>query len=100
MFKTMLSSVRSLKKDYTNELVFGVNNNVVGFYSMETGKKIGANKAYLEATARAMKLVFDGDVTGIENVMGEAADANAPYLRPDRSPRDEGCEGWLVHPEW
>ena len=45
---------------------------------MATGKKIGANKAYLEAAARAMKLVFDGDVTGIENVMGEAADANAP----------------------
>lgn len=68
-----------VEKDYTNELVFGVNNNVVGFYSMETGKKIGANKAYLEATAaQAMKLVFDGDVTGIENVMGEAADANAP----------------------
>ena len=66
------------EKDYTNELVFGVNNNVVGFYSMATGKKIGANKAYLEAAARAMKLVFDGDVTGIENVMGEAADANAP----------------------
>lgn len=68
-----------VEKDYTNELVFGVNNNVVGFYSMAAGKKIGANKAYLEATAaQAMKLVFDGDVTGIENVMGEAADANAP----------------------
>lgn len=67
-----------VEKDYTNELVFGVNKNVVGFYSMAKGKKIGANKAYLEATARAMKLVFDGDVTGIENVMGEAADANAP----------------------
>ena len=67
-----------VEKDYTNELVFGVNNNVVGFYSMAAGKKIGANKAYLEAAARAMKLVFDGDVTGIENVMGEAADANAP----------------------
>lgn len=68
-----------VEKDYTNELVFGVNNNVVGFYSMATGKKIGANKAYLEAAAaQAMKLVFDGDVTGIENVMGEATDANAP----------------------
>ena len=68
-----------VEKDYTNELVFGVNNNVVGFYSMAAGKKIGANKAYLEAAAaQAMKLVFDGDVTGIENVMGEAADANAP----------------------
>lgn len=69
-----------VEKDYTNELVFGKSaEGAVGFYSMETGKKIGANKAYLEATAaRAMKLVFDGDVTGIENVMGEAADANAP----------------------
>lgn len=67
-----------VEKDYTNELVFGVNKNVVGFYSMAIGKKIGANKAYLKAAARAMKLVFDGDVTGIENVMGEAADANAP----------------------
>ena len=69
-----------VEKDYTSELVFGVNNkNEVGFYSMATGKKIGANKAYLEAAAaQAMKLVFDGDVTVIENVMGEAADANAP----------------------
>ena len=69
-----------VEKDYTNELVFGVNNDVVGFYSMAAGKKIGANKAYLAggAATQAMKLVFDGDVTGIENVMGEAADANAP----------------------
>lgn len=69
-----------VEKDYTNELVFGVNNDVVGFYSMAAGKKIGANKAYLAggAATQAMKLVFDGDVTGIENVMDEAADANAP----------------------
>lgn len=69
-----------VEKDYTNELVFGKSaEGAVGFYSMEAGKKIGANKAYLEAAAaQAMKLVFDGDVTGIENVMGEAADANAP----------------------
>lgn len=69
-----------VEKDYTNELVFGVNNDVVGFYSMAAGKKIGANKAYLAggAATQAMRLVFDGDVTGIENVMGEAADANAP----------------------
>lgn len=69
-----------VEKDYTNELVFGKSaEGAVGFYSMAAGKKIGANKAYLEAAvAQAMKLVFDGDVTGIENVMGEAADANAP----------------------
>lgn len=68
-----------VEKDYTDELVFGKPaEGAVGFYSMATGKKIGANKAYLKAAARAMKLVFDGDVTGIENVMGEAADANAP----------------------
>ena len=69
-----------VEKDYAEgDLVFGINkDSKVGFYSMATGKKIGANKAYLKAAARAMKLVFDGDVTGIENVMGEAADANAP----------------------
>lgn len=69
-----------VEKDYTNELVFGKSaEGAVGFYSMAAGKKIGANKAYLEAaTTQAMKLVFDSDVTGIENVMGEAADANAP----------------------
>lgn len=69
-----------VEKDYTNELVFGKSaEGAVGFYSMAAGKKIGANKAYLEAaTTQAIKLVFDGDVTGIENVMGEAADANAP----------------------
>lgn len=69
-----------VEKDYTDELVFGKSaEGAVGFYSMAAGKKIGANKAYLEAAAaQAMKLVFDGDVTGIENVMGEAADANAP----------------------
>ena len=70
-----------VEKDYaTSELVFGKSaEGTVGFYSMAEGSKIGANKAYLEAaTTQAMKLVFDGDVTGIENVMGEAADANAP----------------------
>lgn len=68
-----------VEKDYTNELVFGVNNeNKVGFYSMAEGSKIGANKAYLATAAtQAMKLVFDGGVTGIEKVMGEAANANA-----------------------
>ena len=46
---------------------------------MAEGSKIGANKAYLATAAtQAMKLVFDGGVTGIENVMGEAANANAP----------------------
>lgn len=70
-----------VEKEYaTGDLVFGKSaEGAVGFYSMAAGKKIGANKAYLEAaTTQAMKLVFDGDVTGIENVMGEAADANAP----------------------
>lgn len=70
-----------VEKDYaTGELVFGKSaEGTVGFYSMAENSKIGANKAYLAtAAAQAMKLVFDGDVTGIENVMGEAADANAP----------------------
>lgn len=68
------------KKYATGELVFGKSaEGTVGFYSMAENSKIGANKAYLAtAAAQAMKLVFDGDVTGIENVMGEAADANAP----------------------
>lgn len=70
-----------VEKDYaTGELVFGKSaEGTVGFYSMAEGSKIGANKAYLEAAAtQAMKLVFDGGITGIENVMGEAAHANAP----------------------
>ena len=68
-----------VEKDYTDELVFGKPaEGAVGFYSMATGKKIGANKAYLKAAARAMKLVFDGDGKGIENVMGEAAEDKAP----------------------
>lgn len=69
-----------VEKEYaTGDLVFGVNNSKVGFYSMAAGKKIGANKAYLATAAtQAMKLVFDGGVTGIENVMVEAAHANAP----------------------
>lgn len=68
------------KKYATGELVFGKSaEGTVGFYSMAENSKIGANKAYLAtAAAQAMKLVFDGDVTGIENVMGDAADANAP----------------------
>ena len=70
-----------VEKDYaTGELVFGKSaEGTVGFYSMAEGSKIGANKAYLATAAtQAMKLVFDGGVTGIENVMGEAANANAP----------------------
>lgn len=70
-----------VEKDYaTSELVFGKSaEGTVGFYSMAEGSKIGANKAYLATAAtQAMKLVFDGGVTGIENVMVEAAHANAP----------------------
>lgn len=70
-----------VEKEYaTGELVFGKSaEGTVGFYSMAENSKIGANKAYLATAAtQAMKLVFDGDVTGIGNVTGEAADANAP----------------------
>lgn len=63
-----------VEKDYANELVLGNNDGNIGFYGMNTGAKIGANKAFLPATASGAQgfvLNFDGEATAIESVMGE-----------------------------
>ena len=63
-----------VEKDYTSELVLGNNDGNIGFYGMKTGAKIGANKAFLPATASGAQgfvLNFDGEATAIESVMGE-----------------------------
>ena len=63
-----------VEKDYANELVLGNNDGNIGFYGMNTGAKIGANKAFLPATAagpQSFVLNFDGEATAIESVMGE-----------------------------
>lgn len=69
-----------VEKDYANELVLGNNNGNIGFYGMKPGAKIGANKAFLPATASGAQgfvLNFDGEATAIESVMGET-NTNAP----------------------
>lgn len=63
-----------VEKDYANELVLGNNDGNIGFYGMKPGAKIGANKAFLPATASGAQgfvLNFDGEATAIESVMGE-----------------------------
>lgn len=63
-----------VEKDYANELVLGNHDGKIGFYGMNAGAKIGANKAFLPATASGAQgfvLNFDGEATAIESVMGE-----------------------------
>lgn len=63
-----------VEKDYANELVLGISGSQIGFYGMNEGAKIGANKAFLPATASGAQgfvLNFDGEATAIESVMGE-----------------------------
>lgn len=63
-----------VEKDYANELVLGNKDGNIGFYGMKPGAKIGANKAFLPATAsgaQSFVLNFDGEATAIESVMGE-----------------------------
>ncbi len=64
-----------------NYLVFGKNaSNEVGFYSMaSTLTAIPANKAYLNvASGNAVKLIFPGNVTGIEAIETVEEADNAP----------------------
>lgn len=63
-----------LGKAYENELVLGISGGQIGFYGMNEGATIGANKAFLPATAsgtQSFVLNFDGEATAIESVMGE-----------------------------
>ena len=63
-----------LGKAYKNELVLGISGGQIGFYGMNEGATIGANKAFLPATASGAQgfvLNFDGEATAIESVMGE-----------------------------
>lgn len=63
-----------LGKAYENELVLGISRGQIGFYSLNDGATIGANKAFLPATASGAQgfvLNFDGEATAIESVMGE-----------------------------
>lgn len=63
-----------VEKDYASELVLGNHDGKIGFYGMNLGAKIGANKAFLPATASGAQgfvLNFDGEATAIESVMGE-----------------------------
>lgn len=68
-----------------NYLVFGKNADVVGFYTPSTSvTKIGANKAYLDATAltgaAAIAMNFGGTTTAINTANVNNANVNAPVF--------------------
>lgn len=67
-----------------NYLVFGKNNNTVGFYAPSASvKKIPANKAYLNASALsapAIALNFNGTTTGVNTVVLGENGVNAPVF--------------------
>ena len=63
-----------LGKAYENELVLGISGGQIGFYHLNDGATIGANKAFLPAVAQGAQsfvLNFDGEATAIESVMGK-----------------------------
>lgn len=68
----------------TNYLVFGKNNNTVGFYAPSASvTKIPANKAYLETSAlsaAAIALNFNGTTTGVNTVVLGENGVNAPVF--------------------
>lgn len=68
----------------TNYLVFGKNNNTVGFYAPSASvAKIPANKAYLNASAlsnAAIALNFNGTTTGVNTVVLGENGVNAPVF--------------------
>ena len=67
-----------------NYLVFGKNNNTVGFYAPSASvKKIPANKAYLETSVlstAAIALNFNGITTGVNTVVLGENGVNAPVF--------------------
>lgn len=68
----------------TNYLVFGKNNNTVGFYAPSASvANIPANKAYLNASAlsnAAIALNFNGTTTGVNTVVLGENGVNAPVF--------------------
>lgn len=68
----------------TNYLVFGKNNNTVGFYAPSASvASIPANKAYLNASALsapAITLNFNGTTTGVNTVVLGENGVNAPVF--------------------
>ena len=68
----------------TNYLVFGKNNNTVGFYAPSASvASIPANKAYLNASAlsnAAIALNFNGTTTGVNTVVLGENGVNAPVF--------------------
>lgn len=68
----------------TNYLVFGKNNNTVGFYAPSASvASIPANKAYLNASALstpAIALNFNGTTTGVNTVVLGENGVNAPVF--------------------
>ena len=68
----------------TNYLVFGKNNNAVGFYAPSASvANIPANKAYLNASAlsnAAIALNFNGTTTGVNTVVLGENGVNAPVF--------------------
>lgn len=68
----------------TNYLVFGKNNNTIGFYAPSASvAKIPANKAYLETSAlstAAIALNFNGTTTGVNIVVLGENGVNAPVF--------------------
>lgn len=68
----------------TNYLVFGKNNNTIGFYAPSASvAKIPANKAYLETSAlstAAIALNFNGTTTGVNTVVLGENGVNAPVF--------------------
>lgn len=67
-----------------NYLVFGKNNNTVGFYAPSASvASIPANKAYLETSAlsaAAIALNFNGTTTGVNTVVLGENSVNAPVF--------------------
>ena len=80
--ENLLGHSAGADKTFTNETcyILGSVNSNVGFYKGKANTTLGMNKAYLKsnATASAIKLQFDNNVTGIENATEQSHSAVAP----------------------
>ena len=64
-----------------NIYVLNKMSDVVGFYKLSSGGKIGANKAYLTYSSGAAPsfFCFDGNTTGVNEVRGQMEDVSGEY---------------------
>lgn len=84
VYSDLTFTTENISSTYANTYILNKIDDSVGFYKAASGKKVGANRAYLTATnvpaGARLGIVFDDDeTTGIENLTPTLSKGNGAY---------------------